>query len=66
MTTRDDLLARREQLVAALAGGAKRVRNRDEEVEYRDIAELERALAVIDRALAARSTVIVVSSHKGL
>ncbi len=45
------LLAHRTALETARASGEKRVTNAGKTVEYRDISELERAIAAVDREI---------------
>ncbi|WP_108259134.1 phage head-tail joining protein [Mangrovicoccus ximenensis] len=54
MATLAELLAARETLAAARYDGVRRVRDQNgEEVEYRSDSELRRAIAAIDREIAA-------------
>jgi hypothetical protein len=49
-----DLKARREALAAARASGVARVSYDGKAVEYRSLAEIDRAIEVLDREIAAR------------
>jgi hypothetical protein len=53
MPTIADLKARREALAAARASGVARVSYDGRTVEYRSLAEIERALEQLDREIAA-------------
>jgi len=71
MPTITDLRARREALAAQRASGVARVSYVGKTVEYRSVAEIDRALAGLDREIAAaegRRIVrqVRVTSTKGL
>jgi hypothetical protein len=53
MTTATDLRARREALSAQRASGVARVSYDGKTVEYRSVAEIDRAIEVLDREIAA-------------
>ena len=53
MTTASDLQARREALLAQRASGVARVSYDGKTVEYRSVAEIDRALEGLDREIAA-------------
>lgn len=74
MATAEELQAQREALVAARASGEFRVLFHSggtrREVEYRSVAEIEQAIAAIDRDIATlqgrRVTTILPYYNKGL
>ena len=53
MATITDLLARREALAASRSSGVARVSYDGKTVEYRSLAEIDRAIDVLDREIAA-------------
>jgi hypothetical protein len=53
MTTATDLRARREALSAQRASGVARVSYDGKTVEYRSVAEIDRAIEVLEREIAA-------------
>jgi hypothetical protein len=53
MPTTADLRARREALTAQRSSGVARVSYDGKSVEYRSLAEIDRALEVLDREIAA-------------
>ena len=53
MTPLADLKARREALSASRASGVARVSYDGKTVDYRSLAEIERAIEVLDREIAA-------------
>ena len=53
MTTLADLKTRREALATARASGVARVSYDGKTVEYRSLAEIDRAIDVLDREIAA-------------
>ncbi len=55
--TLSDLQTARDALVRALATGEKRVRDQNgEEIEYRSVFEMQRALGLIESRIAAMQT----------
>lgn len=52
MTTTTDLRARREALAAQRASGVARVSYDSKTVDYRSVAEIDRALEALDREIA--------------
>jgi hypothetical protein len=53
MSTPAELRARREALVAARSSGVARVSYDGKTVDYRSVAEIDRAIEVLDRDIAA-------------
>jgi hypothetical protein len=53
MTTIPELKARRETLAASRSSGVARVSYDGKTVEYRSLAEIDRAIEVLDREIAA-------------
>ncbi len=53
MPTLSDLQTRREALLAARASGVARVSYEGKTVEYRSLAEIDRAIEALDREIAA-------------
>lgn len=52
-----DLQASRDALLRALASGERRVRDQNgEEIEYRSVFEMQRALGVVESRIAAMQT----------
>jgi hypothetical protein len=71
MATATDLLARREALSAQRASGVARVSYDGKTVEYRSVAEIDRAIEALDREIASaegRRIVrqVLVMTDKGL
>jgi len=71
MATIAELKSRREALAASRASGVARVSYDGKTVEYRSLAEIDRAIDVLDREIAAlegRSMIrqIRVTTNKGL
>ena len=71
MTTLAELQTRREALAASRASGVARVSYDGKTVEYRSLAEIDRAIDVLDRQIAAlegRRVIrqIPVTPNKGL
>ena len=69
--TRSELIAMREKLIAALAGGVKTVRDANGElVTYQDAGQMRDALKVLDAELRRLSgptpSAIVIRTSKGL
>lgn len=69
--TLEDLQASRDALLRALASGERRVRDQNgEEIEYRSVFEMQRALGVVESRIAAMQTaapnVIRFNTSKGL
>lgn len=66
-----DLQTSRDALLRALASGERRVRDQNgEEIEYRSVFEMQRALGVVESRIAAMQTavpnVIRFNTSKGL
>ncbi len=69
--TLEELQASRDALVRALATGERRVRDQNgEEIEYRSVFEMQRALGVVEARIAAMQTTTpsryLISTSKGL
>ena len=52
MATITELKSRREALAASRSSGVARVRNDGKTVDYRSLAEIDRAIEVLDRDIA--------------
>ena len=70
MATQSEIQARYDALLEAITSGEKRVKFADREVEYQSVADMDRALAKLEKLLAqvtgrSRKRQILVNSSKG-